>query len=415
MAFDILCLFYSEFNTEKGAEIIYQLPVDYIKQEEFVKVSEFVIPRTELCDKLVSLKLGDAYLLGYPIYLCNQSYDRVKFQFNFCILLSQKEYESHYYLYDLLLKKIGKTFESIEIEGEFDFIRNNRNIIESFMVKLFKSIKEGDELISIHFKEGIEFHFLFKYSDFSQSKTQFDFYKVPIWIKQIDSKDIIYYDKIIKKIIEAIDGILTIHHIANKCELNIEFVKLIIHNLIIIKAISIVDLFQFNNIYRSTSKMRDVDKGELMREFSDFVQLNYKKNENQHREIVDVYSRSLDSIDKSLQDINDVTLYSYYCELTNALDVKDFVNKINLKGMDVSLLIAFGIYKKIIRRVHIYCLMVKNDLKEFRNSAFFSMMDGKHCFDEIRLQNNMTFDKAIDIINDTKKAHKEDNFYLIYK
>ena len=35
MGFEILCCFYSEFNTEKGAEIIYQFPKDYIKQEDF--------------------------------------------------------------------------------------------------------------------------------------------------------------------------------------------------------------------------------------------------------------------------------------------------------------------------------------------------------------------------------------------
>ena len=37
----------------------------------------------------------------------HKNYDRTFYYFNFCILVSQKEYESNYYLYELLIKKIG--------------------------------------------------------------------------------------------------------------------------------------------------------------------------------------------------------------------------------------------------------------------------------------------------------------------
>lgn len=78
-------------------------------------VSEYVIPQTELCENFLSIKLGETYLLGFPIFLKNSKYERAKFQFNFCFLVSQEEYEKNNLIYEFLLKKIGRTFESFEV------------------------------------------------------------------------------------------------------------------------------------------------------------------------------------------------------------------------------------------------------------------------------------------------------------
>jgi hypothetical protein len=80
-----------------------------------MKISEFIIPRTELCHKLVGLKLGNSFMMGYPIYLKHSIYDRAKFQFNFCFLISYEEYEKNFLVYELLLKKIAGTFEALEV------------------------------------------------------------------------------------------------------------------------------------------------------------------------------------------------------------------------------------------------------------------------------------------------------------
>ena len=40
MRLEILCFLYSQFNTEKLAEIIYEFPKDNIKQEDFFLKSQ---------------------------------------------------------------------------------------------------------------------------------------------------------------------------------------------------------------------------------------------------------------------------------------------------------------------------------------------------------------------------------------
>ena len=78
-------------------------------------VSEFVIPQTELCENFLSFKLGETYLMGFPIYLKNSNYERAKFQFNFCVLITEEEYEKNHIIYEFLLKKIGRLFETLEV------------------------------------------------------------------------------------------------------------------------------------------------------------------------------------------------------------------------------------------------------------------------------------------------------------
>ena len=54
--------------------------------------------------------------MGFPIHLTDKSYERTKFEFSFCILIKDNEYKKNFMIYELLLKKIAKTFESMEVK-----------------------------------------------------------------------------------------------------------------------------------------------------------------------------------------------------------------------------------------------------------------------------------------------------------
>ena len=154
MSFKVLSIIYTEFNLEKGPELVYQIPPNYIKPEEFKRISEFVVPTTQFCNKELSLHLGNAYLLGYPIFLNNQAYERNRFEFNFSLLIDEDEYENNNYLYDCLIKKICTTFENLEIDYDFNFMRKSMNMIQEFMDFLFKHFNSNVSVINIHIEEG---------------------------------------------------------------------------------------------------------------------------------------------------------------------------------------------------------------------------------------------------------------------
>ena len=153
MSFKILSILYTEFNIDKGPELVYQVPSDSIPEEDFKKISEFVVPLTKFCHKEISLHLGNAYLLGFPIFLNNQIYERNKFEFNFCLLVEEEDYESKNYLYQCLIKKIDVTFENLEIDYNFKFMKQSLNMIKKFMDILYLEFISVKPIINIHIEE----------------------------------------------------------------------------------------------------------------------------------------------------------------------------------------------------------------------------------------------------------------------
>ena len=156
MSFKILSILYTEFNIDKGPELVYQVPSNSIPEEDFKKISEFVVPLTKFCHKEISLHLGNAYLLGFPIFLNNQIYERNKFEFNFCLLVEEEDYESNNYLYQCLIKKIDITFENLEIDYNFKFMKQSLNMIKKFIDTLYLEFSLGKSIINIQIDEEVK-------------------------------------------------------------------------------------------------------------------------------------------------------------------------------------------------------------------------------------------------------------------
>ena len=49
------CVFFAEFHTVLGPKISYQAPEGFIRADEFESISEYVIPKSQLCGRLVTL------------------------------------------------------------------------------------------------------------------------------------------------------------------------------------------------------------------------------------------------------------------------------------------------------------------------------------------------------------------------
>lgn len=320
------------------------------------------------------MKLGNAYLMGFPIHLKNPNYERAKFQFNFSLLISAEEYEKNFLIYELLLKKVAKTLEEIEIDAEYDFIKNNRVVINNFFDKLYEFLRDKQETIYINMdtqefsKSKINFYFYFKFIDFSKVKAEIYPHKVPIWIKFIDDQDMLYFEASVKMVLEQIDGISYVKKIASKLDFELSYVIYIFYNLYISDCITFVDIFQYMNIYKATSNLRQLYNQPIYEEFKNFccINLNLFDNKLKHRNVLKVYSEEF-SENKILEcdnSLDDNTLYSLYCELTNSNDVSHFIFKIKNFKINILLFVAFGIWKKIIRRIHIYGICKNKDSRE---------------------------------------------------
>ena len=413
MSFKILAILYTEFNLEKGPELVYQEPDNYVKIKEFNKISEFVVPSTHFCNKEVNLHLGNAYLLGYPIFLNNSNYDRNRFEFNFCIIIDEAEYEYNNYLYDCLIKKINTTFENIEIDYSFNFMKNNMNMIRKFIIHLFNDFKNNKSVINIHINEddienenninkeiteteeeedidinnNINLIPLEKIrsEDYTSSKSKTDIPRV-----QKSPLDLAYHSST-KEIFKSD----FLNHINNpkksniKKQINFSFryidfthIKINIQNYYVPVWIKEIDKEEINKLDTINSRIISNING---------INSVYK--------IAQMVSKKLDLVKYAL--------FSYYVLLANSKDVKSFREKLKIIEFNLNLFVGFGVYLGIIRRIHLYFYYVgKGPIID----EIYSLMDGKHCEDEISIEKGISVEMLCEKYKDS-----EDKTYYLYK
>jgi hypothetical protein len=457
MSFKILSILYTEFNIDKGPELVYQVPNNYIKLEDFKKISEFVVPLSKFCYKEISLHLGNSYLLGFPIFFNNQIYERNRFEFNFCLLVDEDDYENNNFLYQCLIKKIDTTFENIEIDYNFKFMKKNLPMIKKFIDLLYLEFISGKSIININIEEidnnnnklkikkleninfleknkskenisnkdlpniyfekikienDLDIHsslssskalpnqeeqkqnkkiinFSFKYINFNNINIEIKNHFVPIWIKKIYKEEILKLDNISILIINKINGINSVENISKE-PLSIDLVKYVLYSLYLTEQITFVDLFQHSNIYKPTINLKNIKIEGLFNKFKNFYILN---NIND-----DITNKNID----------DHKLFSYYVLLSNSKNVKNFEDKAKDFEINLQLFIAFGVYLGIIRRIHLYFF-----IKKYANTDdIVSLMDGKHCEDDICVEKGITLEKLKKIYDENKGG---DNYYFLYK
>ena len=119
---DIKCIFYSKFDLKIGAVVSQQTPPNFITEEIITKLQNYFIPDKEnLCGKLTVLSLKpDLCLVGLPVNIENQKYERGCFEFNFGMIVTEQCFHRLPYrvILEQVLRKMAFYLCSIELESE---------------------------------------------------------------------------------------------------------------------------------------------------------------------------------------------------------------------------------------------------------------------------------------------------------
>jgi len=220
-------------------------------------------------------------------------------------------------------------------------------------------------------------------------------YTVPlplIDLKQVEI-DFELTDPTFSKLVSQINGVFFVKQIAKENNLDLETVKLYLQNLVYHKAVVMIDIFQFSNIYTTTSEIHNF--------IADFK----KQNECIKAIVKDEFVERFDRME----------LLSFYIGLTNRITMKDFIleNCAKVCKINFSKFIHYSLIHKLIRRVNIYPIKKKDAELGFvnklnyrtfllksppnkedspqqidetirkSNKEFNSFLDGTHCLDEI--------------------------------
>ena len=159
------CLFYAEFDTALGPIVLYQVPEGFLKSNsslhlnkqdsnsslgqistdillEFDSISEYIIPKPELCGKLVTLTHGSWKIMGLPVSIVNPNYERNNFIFNLCFVFEKDASTS---CYEQVVRKMSRELYNLESELHLIYSKDSKSQLLNLMEELYHDLNTYNE------------------------------------------------------------------------------------------------------------------------------------------------------------------------------------------------------------------------------------------------------------------------------
>lgn len=118
----IKAIYLSEFEESVGPQIRFFYPDQNTKLKELVKekyeeFNDFINPKPELLDKLLTLIVSKKYLtMGVPHEVFQKEYKRSKIQFNTNFVIKIEDWKKYKITLESIFHKISKFLNDIEID-----------------------------------------------------------------------------------------------------------------------------------------------------------------------------------------------------------------------------------------------------------------------------------------------------------
>jgi hypothetical protein len=145
----IKCIFYSEFDNNAGPKIVYQVPENFLTEETFDAISEYIITKSSLCGRIIGLKVGELWILGRPMCLSHGKYVRNALLYNlgFVVQVREERTEREPLLletFEEVLTKLSNYLATLEIESEFlSRHRQHREALQTESPTLGAATRQG--------------------------------------------------------------------------------------------------------------------------------------------------------------------------------------------------------------------------------------------------------------------------------
>lgn len=385
-----MAIFYSAFHPTGGPQVLSQVPsgaiVPAIRHKDtstldstlfkFDQVKSYVIPKPQLCNRLVTFKIGKYRVVGFPVNISDPSYPRNFFVFNFSFVF---KYRGESTVYETSIRRLARMFMALEEQSKFLSRRTTYDTIDSLLQQIYQDINNYSEcMIPIDESNTVNMKLFPLFPPPPDLKS----YQVPISTVQLSSMVDVNWDPTMEKIIKYINGINSVRRIADLAEADYDLVRKCIQHLMHYSCITIIDLFQFSNIYAPTSTIADfINKPEMRIECQQYVY--HQGHMNQHAKFANGNNNNNNNINNIIssgsptssvsssmssssllhkvpgQDylINShSTLFSLYLSLHQGITVCEWynTNKKDLRNIDIRRFLTFGVIKGIIYRVNTY-------------------------------------------------------------
>ena len=126
----LVAIFYAIFDPDKGAEIQVQSPDEAFNPLsplfDFSSVSEFIIPKKEMCNQILSFITPSGYrIVGHPVHIPGSKYKRNFFIYNLAFVFDEN---AEIGSYNPVVRRLAMTFKQLEVRQLImrTYCRNNR-------------------------------------------------------------------------------------------------------------------------------------------------------------------------------------------------------------------------------------------------------------------------------------------------
>ncbi|KAG9245503.1 nitrogen permease regulator 2 [Calycina marina] len=406
----IEAIFFARFLPEQGTKVVHQSPPGCIVSEpgvdrpcmfDFETMSEYIIPKQAFCNRYVSISEpeGKWRILGHPVCIKSDRYERNEFIFNFCLVISMKVEKAPH---ETVVRRLASTFTELEIQNQYLSKEDLSNSSDR------RSIAALLEIIKEDLNNYNECKIPVGVTEINMKL--FPAYKQPppvkLWhvpITKIRLEDVMdsTWDLTLNKIVAHIDGVKDVSRIAHDADVALHLTKTALQHLLYYECILMVDIFMFGNIYAPTPLITDfiANKDGLQKECADYVFINGPRLDNFY--LVRMFTSLCTG--RTLKEWLKL-------HMDDGLPVMDHV--------DVRRFIQFGIIKGLVYRIHKYAvssqvLEQKGEVgvAEDDDDILQKYLDGCHHFDQIMVEQNMDDVKIMEYLRNNYPKGDVDIIY----
>ncbi|CAN6608550.1 nitrogen permease regulator 2 [Trichomonascus vanleenenianus] len=365
-------IFYSVFDPIKGSKVLSQIPqgavvpVQGSEEEtaamsapyfEFDWVKNYVIPKPQLCNRLVTCRVGQYRIVGFPVHIYGHEYVRNSFIFNFAFIFPA---DAESTVFEMPIRRLAKMFMALEEQNKFLSQTSSLNTISNIIEQIYQDLNNYSEcMIPIDDSNTVDM----KLFPLFPPPPELKYYHVPISTVQLEKLMDDNWDPTMEKIVPYINGINSIRQIADLADADYKLTCQCIQHLIHYRCIIVVDLFQFSNIYAPTADISLFLTDPMMfRECQAYV---YTPPEPKHAGFPSSVNTSSFSSSSSISTTrsaiaagapSQTTLFYLYKTLNQGQTVREWymTNRKLFRGIDVRRFLSFGVIKGLIYRVYCY-------------------------------------------------------------
>ncbi|KAL6942479.1 hypothetical protein ACO0QE_003654 [Hanseniaspora vineae] len=285
-------VFYSVFHPTEGTKVLFEFPPNNLAKSDidFDTIKNYIIPKPQLCNKLITFKYGSFRMVGYPVNVRASYYARNSYNFNIVFVFP---YDSATTPYEPSIERLGKMLAVLEEQSQLlskaqrdaVFYQLKRDVsatadpgvstdlitqkyqeliteissskkqlsIPDFLTKMFQDLNNYSEcLIPIDAGNSIDIKL---FSMNPAPTTNISIEDVPVTTVNLLKFVTPDWDPTMLKIVPYINGVNSIARIAKCSDSDTVLVIECIKHLIYYECATIVDIFQFQNVYAPTNNL----------------------------------------------------------------------------------------------------------------------------------------------------------------